>query len=148
MYCSTCGNSVNENLNYCNSCGARLGNKPLQPGHSSSPFIYIGVAGLIGFILVLKILLDNHVDPTVMVIILIAYLATVFLLCAVTLGQNWHHSAGVFANPPAPPAEDYAAPKQIRTETTNQLEAPREPFIGSVTENTTRTFEHVPIKEK
>ena len=151
MFCSTCGNSVNENLNYCNTCGAKIGKNGLETSNSSSHSLsvavgFIGVAGLFGFIMVLKMLLENHVDPTVMVIILVSYLVTLFLLCAVLVGHIWKHSGDFKVNINQTP-EDYSAPKQFRTVNTNQLEEAREPFIGSVTDNTTRTLDKVPRAE-
>ncbi|HEY8562278.1 MAG TPA: hypothetical protein VIL74_18020 [Pyrinomonadaceae bacterium] len=152
MFCAACGKAVMENLNYCNACGAKIGKNDLDGRGASSPYLsaavgFIGVAGLFGFVMVLKMLLDNSVDPTVMVIILISYLVTLFLLCAVLVGHIWKHT-GDFRVNINQPAEDYAPPKRMPGVNTNQLEAPREPFIGSVTENTTRVFDRTPIEEK
>jgi hypothetical protein len=151
MYCATCGNSVKENLNYCNNCGAKIvkdGGLPVR--NSASPILaiavgFFGVAGLFGFIMMLKILLESRLDQPAILTILIAYLVTLFLLCSVIVGQIWKHSGETKGNSDQTP-EDYSAPaKQFhRTVNTNQLEEAREPFIGSVTENTTRTFDKVP----
>jgi hypothetical protein len=151
MYCSTCGNPVNENLNYCNICGARIGKNAPQSRNSSSPILLIaagffGVFGLFGFIKMLQILLDSRLDQSAILMILIAYLVTLFLICSVLVGHVWRRSGDVKTSSDQAP-EDYAPPKQFRGVNTNQLEEPREPFIGSVTENTTRTFEKVPLKE-
>jgi hypothetical protein len=150
MFCSTCGKSVNENLNYCNVCGAKISNSSSRSANSTSPFPsiavgLIGTAGLFGFIMMLKILLESRLDQPSILIILIAYLVTLFLICAVLVGHIWTHSGDFRVNINQPP-EDYAPPKEFRTGNTNQLEPPREPFIGSVTENTTRTLDKVESK--
>jgi preprotein translocase subunit SecG len=153
MYCATCGNSVNENLNYCNICGAKIvKNGGLQVRNSATPILsiavgFFGIAGLFGFIMMLKILLESRLDQPAVLTILIAYLVTLFLLCSVIIGQIWKPSGETKVNSNQTP-EDYAAPpKQFRTVNTNQLEEAREPFIGSVTDNTTRTLDKVPLKE-
>ena len=145
MYCSTCGKSVNENLNYCNGCGARIEKNALQVGNSSSQGLsrsagFVGIAGLFGFIGVLKMLLDNHVDITAIVIILIAYLVTIFLLCAMMVGHVWKHSGDIRIKTSAP--DDAPAPNQFRAGNTAQLEEPKQQPI-SVTEHTTRTLDKV-----
>jgi uncharacterized protein (DUF983 family) len=150
MFCSICGKSVNENLNYCNNCGAKIGKNALEDGNHSSPFLsiavgLIGTAGLFGFIMMLKILLESRLDQPSILIILIAYLVTLFLICAVLVGHIWKQSGDFRININQPP-EDYAPPKEFRGGNTNQLEPPREPFIGSVTDNTTRTLDKVESK--
>ncbi|HVE59558.1 MAG TPA: hypothetical protein VNB22_22300 [Pyrinomonadaceae bacterium] len=153
MYCSTCGNSVNENLNYCNVCGAKIVKNALQARSGSPAAVlsilvgFFGTAGLFGFIVLLKVLLDSRLDQAAVLMVLIAYLITLFLICSVLVGQLWKHSGS--AKPESNPVpEDYTPPKQFqRAVNTNQLEEAREPFIGSVTENTTRTFDKVPRTE-
>ena len=152
MFCSACGKEVNENLNFCNNCGARVGNGSLQVVNSSSPQFarslgFIGGGGLVGFIVVLKILLDsNRLDVPAITFILFAYLVTLFLICAMIVGHIWKHSGNIKIKTNAP--DKYAPPKQFRAENTAQLEPPREPFIGSVTDNTTRTLDKVELKNQ
>ena len=148
MYCSTCGNPVNENLNFCNICGARIGKNALPSRGNSSPVFLIvaglfGMFGLFGFIRILQILLNSRLDPPVILTILIAYMVTLFLICSVLVGHVWKFSRDA-KNKAMQEPDDYAPPKQFRGGNTNQLEEPREPFIPSVTENTTRTFDKVP----
>ncbi|HEY0428094.1 MAG TPA: zinc ribbon domain-containing protein [Pyrinomonadaceae bacterium] len=144
MYCSTCGKSVNENLNYCNNCGARIEKGALQIDNPSSRILFIsagfvGTAGLFGFVVVLKILLESHLDPSAMGIILIAYLATLLLLCRLLVGNVRKHSGDIKIKT-SERAED--APKQFRAGNTAQLEEPKQQPI-SVTEHTTRTLDKV-----
>ena len=152
MYCSACGNSLNENLNYCNICGAKIDKNALQARSASPVGIlsiavgFFGTGGLFGFIVLLKILLDSRLDQAAVLMVLVAYLVTLFLICAVLVGQLWRFSGNPKTESNAEP-EVYTPPKQMRTVNTNQLEEAREPFIGSVTENTTRTLDKVPAEK-
>ena len=153
MFCSTCGNSVNENLNYCNVCGAKIvkGALPARPA-SPAPLLsiavgFFGTAGLLGFIVILKVLLESRLDQPAVLLILVAYLVTLFLICAVLIGQIWSFSGNNAKTESNQAPEDYTPPKQMRPVSTNQLEEPQAPIIGSVTENTTRTFDKVPLKD-
>ena len=154
MYCSTCGNKIADHLNYCNSCGARIEKNPLIVSSASSPYLaksltVVGGSGFIGFIGVLKILLDNgRLDTAAVVFILVAYLATLFLICAMMVGHMWKHSGDIRikSNEKSEP-EDYSSPVSFRPVTTAQLESAREPGI-SVTEHTTRTLDEVPVPRK
>ena len=152
MYCSACGNSINENLNYCNICGAKIDKNALQARSASPVGVlsiavgFFGTGGLFGFIVLLKILLDSRLDQPAVLMVLVAYLVTLFLICAVLVGQIWRFSGNPKTESNTEP-EAYAPPKQMRAVNTNQLEEAREPFIGSVTENTTRTLDNVPVKK-
>src|SRR3954453_22318309 len=100
MYCSHCGSLGGNDLNYCKNCGVRNDRNPLVVGNSSSrPLMIgasaIGMVGLIGFVAVLRELLHHGVDPTVMVILLVAYLATVFLMFSVLVGHVWKNSGDI-----------------------------------------------------
>ena len=41
MYCSNCGNSVSEKLNYCNSCGERVAKEDDEHGTPGKMLHYI-----------------------------------------------------------------------------------------------------------
>jgi hypothetical protein len=151
MYCSHCGSLGGNDLNYCKNCGMRNDRNPLIVGNSSSrPLMFsataIGMVGLIGFFPVLKELLHSGVDPTVMVILLIAYLATVFLMFSVLVGHVWKNSGDIRIKGGLQ-AEQDTTQQYLRPITTAQLEEPRD-FPGSVTEHTTRTLDEVPIRQR
>ena len=100
MYCSSCGRSLTENLNYCNNCGARNEKNAAVVGNSSSKILgiagaFIGMVGLVGFVEVLKILLRSPLDTWAIVVILIAYLVVVFSMFAVLIGHVWKHSGDI-----------------------------------------------------
>jgi hypothetical protein len=155
MYCATCGNKIAEHLNYCNGCGARIEKNPLIVSNASSPYLaksvaVVGMVGFIGFIGVLKLLLDSGggLDVPAKVIILLAYLATLFLICAMMVGHMWKHSGDIRVkqNEPKVP-NDYRSPATLRPITTAQLEEYGQP-AASVTEHTTRTLDQVPLVQK
>lgn len=151
MYCSTCGKSIQENLNYCNNCGARNEKNPIVVGNSSSKILgiagaFIGMVGLVGFVEVLKILLRSTLETPAIIAILIAYLVVVFLMFAVLIGHVWKHSGDIRIKA-KDRKDDYNAPPPFRGINTAQLEDPRQAPI-SVTENTTRTLDHAPFSER
>ncbi len=146
MYCSNCGNKIKKGLNYCNACGARIVDLEKEKSSSnveniSTAIGFIGVAGLAGFVFLVKMLLDYNVLEGPMVIILIAYLATVFGISFMLIKQL----------SPKKETSDQSInfqsdiPRTIKSVDTNQLEEPKQP-PASVVENTTRTLDKVPIE--
>ena len=151
MYCSTCGKSIQENLNYCNNCGARNEKNPLVVGNSSSKILgiaaaFIGMVGLVGFVEVLKTLLRSSLETPAIVVILVAYLVVVFLMFAVLIGHVWKHSGDIRIKAKGR-TDEYDAPGAFRGINTAQLQEPRD-FPASVTEHTTRTLDKVPVTER
>lgn len=150
MYCSACGRELKDNLNFCNNCGARIARGETRithntAGNSSVAVSIVGFGGLIGFIAVLKILLGSSLSPTAVVVILLAYLITVFLLCAVIVGQkSWKNTSAGVGN--LNEWDEDAPPKSFRSAETAQLNEHREP--ASVVENTTRTLHHELVERK
>ncbi|HEY2847650.1 MAG TPA: hypothetical protein VGI80_07515, partial [Pyrinomonadaceae bacterium] len=94
MYCAHCGSLAADNLNFCKNCGSRHERNPLIVGNNSSRGFAFGAAmlgtvGIVGFFPVLRELLRNQVDPTVMVILLVAYLVTVLAMFSILVGHVW-----------------------------------------------------------
>jgi hypothetical protein len=155
MYCSTCGNKIAENLNYCNSCGSRIEKNPLIIGNSSSPQLarslgIVTIAGLLGFIAVLKLLLDNGggLDVPAKVMILLGYLASVVIIAAMMIGHMWKSSGDIrIRHRDLATADDQPSPVSFRRVNTAQLEPAGEPGI-SVTEHTTRTLDEVAVRRQ
>ena len=138
MYCSHCGSSTADDLNYCKNCGFRTSE---SWGEDTSRIkrlaliaaAAIGTVGLVGFFSVLRELLQEARSlQTAMVILLIAYLAALLLMFTVLVrhafknGEDRDHAARERA--PEQPA-------YFRAVNTAQL--PDMP--ASVTEHTTRT---------
>jgi len=156
MYCSTCGQQIAEHLNYCNSCGARIDKNPLVISNSSSsqlakPLAITVMMGFVGFIAVLKIVLDNpRLDIPAIVLIVIAYLAALTIISAMMIGHMWKTSGviRVHAKKSNIDSDEYAPPRLFRGSNTNQLGEPVQQPIGSVTDNTTRTLDEVPLARR
>ena len=156
MYCSTCGNKIAEHLNYCNGCGARIEKNPLIVSNSASPQLakslaVVTIMGFVGFIAVLKILLDSggSLDVPGKVLILLGYLASLVIISAMMIGHMWKNAGDIRIKQHEPKASDeYVSPASFRGVTTAQLEPARESGISSVTENTTRTLDEVAIPRK
>lgn len=153
MYCSTCGNKIDDHLNYCNSCGSRIEKNPLIVSNSSSRIFgkaagAIGVVGLIGVYPILRTLLDSRLDQAAILMILLAYLVTLFLLFAVLIGHVWKNSGDIRIKAKnTDDRDEYVRPTSFRAVNTSQLEAATSPPI-SVTEHTTRTLDRVPVRER
>lgn len=148
MYCAACGNQLKKGLNYCNSCGARIVDSEDAKGRSrvenvSTAVGFIGVGGLIGFIFLVKILLDNSVHEPVMVITLLAYLATIFGICFLLIKQL----AGKSEKSDQNIEFQNEILKAIKSADTNQLEEPKQ-APASIIENTTRTLDKIPVEQK
>lgn len=148
MYCSTCGHQIADHLNYCNSCGARIEKNPLVVTNASSPYLAKALAvtvmiGFVGFIAVLKIVLDNgRLDVPGMVLICLGYLTALTLISAMIIGHMWKTSGDIRIRSKKPSAaDDYHPPRSFRGSNTNQLQEPSDAPIGSVTDSTTRTLE-------
>jgi len=153
MHCSKCGTLLTQNLNYCQHCGSRNPQSPIVASTPQSNLFVIaggaiGAIGLMAFFPILRELLRSQQRSEVIVIILVAYLVTVFLMFAVLIGHVWKHS-GDLRIKGSERAEDegYAPPRSFRGVNTAQLEPPMD-RPASVTEHTTRTLEDAPVFRK
>jgi uncharacterized membrane protein YvbJ len=158
MYCQKCGNSVDEHLIYCNRCGAKLIKEDVSPQATTNAVlsnlsIAIGFTGLGGLgILVglLAILLKNNALPQLVVIVAIAYLATLFGICFLIMQQISRLTKMSQSSMDEKSVERYSPPPpaQFGTVNTAQLEERREQPAVSVTEHTTRTLDEVLVERK
>lgn len=146
MYCSTCGSEIKPELNYCSRCGARVdklatAEKPsraLGVLSAGTSFVVLGGLGLtLGLI---TILLQNHVVIEAVVMLALAFLATVFGISFMMMRQISQMAGNA-------PRLKENAPENLKLNSPNtaQLEEPRQP-ARSVTENTTRTLEKELVK--
>src|SRR4051794_28571755 len=140
MHCSNCGTVLTQNLNYCNHCGSRNPQSPIVAASAQSNLFVcaggvIGAIGLMAFYPILRELLHSSLPPPAIVIILIGYLLTVFLMFAVLIGHVWKRS-GDFRLRGSERADDqaYSAPRSFRGFNTGQLE-PAMDRPASVTEH-------------
>jgi len=150
MYCSNCGNAVNEKLKYCNSCGERLvkekDDKNSVPGkmldNILTTLFLVAMFGLGILVGLVAVLLGNGVPKEAVTIIAVAYLAAVFGICFMLLGHvkklvDFKLSGFV------QDSDQVAHPQLLKPKTTAQLDEYKQP--ASVTEHTTRTLDKVAV---
>ena len=150
MYCANCGSQIQSGLNYCSRCGTKVTkiDSEVQISLSenlSSSLGYIGGFGLIGYIFVALILVKNHVEPPVLIIISFFYLAALFGICFMIL-QQLRMLPGKLSAKNTDVQSSFQT-GQLDAGATAQLEEPKQQPI-SVTEHTTRTLDKVEAKFK
>ena len=151
MYCSKCGSLVNNELNYCNSCGEKLAKAKDKDAPKAmlddilTSLCFIAIFGFVFFVGLVAILLDKSVPANVFLMVLLTYLVALFGICFMLLRQV---PKLIDANLKENKAEksQVIQPAQLSSPTTAQLEEHREPVL-SVTENTTRTLEEVSVRK-
>lgn len=146
MYCATCGSLFNQELNYCNRCGARVDklavseNKSEALQYLSMATGFVGLGGLGLTVGLIAILLNFSVHSEVVVMLALAFLAAVFGISFLMIQQ-----ISRMTNASQPSSKNVFENSQLSSPNTAQLEEPRIPAV-SVTENTTRTLERELIK--
>ncbi len=150
MFCSNCGNQINAGLNYCNRCGTQISKDDSESQKSitknfSEALIYISVFGFIGFVFVVLFLVKNAVPENALIFVSLFYLATLFGICFLVVKHIKSLSGKTAAE--KNDVQEYLPPNRISAKNTVQLEEHFEPAI-SVTEETTRNFEKVTLREK
>ena len=152
MHCPSCGNQVKKGLKYCSSCGGRLvaidEDKDGTPGKMLDNIlttlfltVMFGLGILVGLV---AVLLGNGVTREMVTMIVVAYLAAVFGICFMLTKQVSKLIDAKLKMQNAGFETETA--RELRPLTTAQLTEYREP-AASVTEHTTRTLDHVPIKD-
>ncbi len=147
MYCAGCGTSVNDKLNYCNVCGAKLvkedGPDATSVLNNFLTAIVVVVLGGFGILVgMLAILLYNGVQPKDAGLIALFFLVSLTVISFMLLRLLPRLLDAKLNEEKAVTRQTYQAP-QIKPKATAQLEEHREPAV-SVTEHTTRNFEKVP----
>lgn len=150
MFCSNCGNQLGAGLNYCNRCGKALSKIDSEAriavsGNVSEALAYVGGGGFACFIFIVLILVKNQVPEKTLITISFFYLATLFGICYLIL----QHVKSTFGKsiPEKHDLSDTVPAVQLPAKNTNQLNEYQEPAI-SVTEETTRNFEKIPLKNR
>lgn len=149
MYCATCGTLVDEKLNFCKSCGAKIQksseNQPKAMFDSLLTSLSTVALGGLGILVgLIAILLKKEFDPFGIQVIAVAYLT---VLGAITF-MLASHIPKVLA---AKSADEDRPPQlimpQLPHRTTAQLEEGNFQPAVSVVEETTRNFESVPRRK-
>jgi len=146
MYCPTCGIDSVEGLKYCKRCGANFTSafsdstsKKFPRALTISFFIIIGSVFLAGLALPLAASHDLMSSGFSTNQLMYIFLGDICVMLAVVVLLTWlflrmiklHQQTSGSASSPKPSTSDFAPP---------QIAAPPQ-SIGSVTENTTRSFE-------
>ncbi len=144
MYCPNCSNEVKPELNYCNSCGYKIEGASKdnsgQIAKSLSQAIgWIGVVGLVTFVFVIKLLLENDVLQGALIAIAFLYLAALFGICYSIVG----FIKSIHSVKSQKQEVQFEQTREISGRSTGKLEAAHTP-PASVTEHTTRTLEKIP----
>ena len=107
--------------------------------------VALGAIGISGFFPIMREMLRNGVDATVMVVLLIAYLITVLLMFAIFVGHIWKNTGEpqIKGSGQETPYRD----QYFRGVNTAQLPGPMD-MPASVTEHTTRTLDEIPLRER
>ena len=151
MFCSTCGKQVNENLHFCNNCGARIDAKTEQFQdrsfglNAATVTGIMGMFGLFGFVFLAIKLLEKNLDPGFVFALLALFMAAVFGNCFLIFRQTSNQS---FKSRKKEKTDEETAPNQLSAETAAKLNPSYQSPISSVTENTTRTLDEVLIERK
>jgi hypothetical protein len=148
MYCSKCASPINDTLKYCKNCGVKLvkdeGETPKSILDNLLTTLCFVVLGGLGILVGLAaVLLEKGINPSAVAVISVFYLATLAAVCYLLLSQL-PKVVDASLNKTAEKTET-VEPVRLAAPTTAQLEEHREPL--SVTENTTRNFEKIPLKQ-
>lgn len=149
MYCQNCGSAINPQTKYCVRCGTNLvpaEQKSLDKTEKRideylDGVFWVTVFGL-GFIIGGTVLLKNVNFSNTVLLIYVVLSSTLFLI---NFGLNLWRAIGLMRS-----AKEDKLTMQPAHET-RELPPPLEPVMmpkGSVTENTTRSFEPVYNKHK
>jgi len=146
MYCPSCGNEITVELKYCNRCGANLTwpapvQVPVTPVKLTLPSIVLGLTIVIGLGIIfggVTGFAERGVHPAALVWIVLFSAATLFG-CVGLMIRFWTKLL-TLQRELAPPS--HARPS-FGDRPIPQSLPPRLDPVGSVTENTTRTFSPV-----
>ena len=144
MYCPSCGSEITVELKYCNRCGANLTwpvqtQIPAAPIRLAVPSIVLGLTVMIGLGIIFggaTGFVERGLHPAAIVWIVLFSVATLFG-CIGMMIRFWTKLLSM--------QRETAPPPQMRStfaerSAPSSLPPPRMEPVGSVTENTTRTF--------
>ncbi|MEQ1765666.1 MAG: zinc ribbon domain-containing protein [Pyrinomonadaceae bacterium] len=154
MYCERCGKQIDNALNFCNACGAQLkkekGEQQSVLNLMITALIVVCTAGLGVLVGLMAILLNNLPNPEPAFIFAIFYLATLFGIVFLIMRQVSKlidaKLKGKDIDFESPRRREEQPLVQLPPKTTAQLEEQRQP--ASVIENTTRTLDEVPWRQR
>jgi hypothetical protein len=154
MYCSVCGSQSSPELKFCKSCGARMSDDTSEVRNSVAKIfalasVFTGVFGIIGFVLMIKALLDHGgFDDSFVLLMALLYLGGLAAI-VIFLVKQVLKMIGI-------PEAERKRKREAKSESgpdvplfkpaeTGRLAEYREP-ASSVVENTTRDLSKVPAE--
>ncbi|MGQ0543673.1 MAG: hypothetical protein ACT4O9_17815 [Blastocatellia bacterium] len=150
MYCSSCGTRFQSELIYCNRCGKRVKRDDGEANKVATTLSQVLGAicgfGIIGFVLVILILVNNGVTQSSLARIAFFYFAALFGICALIMQQISALSKNAPATKEAV-SSNMPQPAYLKPVTTAQLiENGGRPI--SITEHATRTLDEIQVLRK
>lgn len=149
MYCAGCGSVLNNKLNYCNICGARVIKETDEEGKFSplnsliTTLAFVALGGLGILVGLIAMLLNKGMNHETVAILAVGYLIVLFGICF-SLIRLMSKMIEVNSHKKIDKVETYQTP-QLSMPTNPQLNEYQQP-IGSVTDQTTRTFDESFVK--
>jgi hypothetical protein len=148
MFCSKCGNTISDKINYCNVCGGQLtiqktdGNNAVLIGLIISLGV-IAITGIVNFIALIRSLFDREVRDETILYIAVSFLLTLFGI-TFTIARQISKVIDSKLGKNTKNAETVLQP-QLSAPITGQLEEAKiRP--ASVTEHTTKILDEVLLK--
>jgi hypothetical protein len=108
---------------------------------------WIGAGGFFFFMFIVAIFAKYGMAPNQLIPIGLIYFAALFGIC-VTILRQIGILAGVEREREISPTVDESEPTYLKPVSTAQLKEPTDMGIGSVTEQTTRTLDKVPVERR
>lgn len=145
MYCPSCGNEIQNALNFCNRCGGKI--EKLEPATAVSKFqsiattvTVIGLGGMIAIVILSLKLLKEGVDIAAIIPIIGMFLLTILAITYMVIKLVPRSSEKSGSKEIA--KSEYEAPRSLPGANTARLESPKD-FPASVVEDTTKALDEV-----
>ena len=149
MYGAKCGSQVNQGLNYCNACGAKLTKEETVKDEANQTLTHLiaglcvfGGAGFLFLVGLVAVLLEKNSDPGFITLLVGLYLLVVLSISIALLRLVYR-----VVNDQIEERKEEKRIGKLNASETPQLEAPRQPAV-SITDRTTRTLEEVLVKDR
>ncbi|HKO96026.1 MAG TPA: hypothetical protein VJU86_03475 [Pyrinomonadaceae bacterium] len=152
MYCSTCGVAVAKGLSYCNYCGAQLIGPQVDPSHLQTvrPELVVSAMAalfILGLFAIAVLIGVGKAGAGFDLPILLAITTVSFVMLMIIEGVLIHLLLRSKREP-----KKVSNTNGVKDHTTRELQEAQarmlpEP-VASVTENTTRAFDPIPVERK
>lgn len=149
MFCSACGNTINENLRFCNKCGAKTGKartNDSQINESSFNFLIAAMLGLpiagIGLLIGLTVVLKKELGfPDGMIMVIVLSCLMLFLIIEIGFLNVLFYWLRKSKQTDVAAVQFQPTLSTAQTRTLDEARSvPVSTPVGSVTEHTTRNF--------